>query len=119
MIQPAYERITTPIAVPGERFVKVTDASGRSISMRTQCMGPGYTNSSLNVTDTVVLIEVGGGSSAIDMIGIQSNLSHTYSVCAYDRAGYGKSEAASAPETKNKTMELMRQTMEAVGFPIN
>ena len=59
------------------------------------------------MTDTVILIEVGGGSSAIDMIGIQTNLSDTYTICAYDRAGFGKSESASGSETTNTTMEIM------------
>lgn len=69
MLQPIYERVKTPNAVTGESFVKVIDSAWRQISIRTQCMGPSFTDSG-PMTDTVVLLEVGGGSAGIDLIGI-------------------------------------------------
>jgi len=45
----------------------------------------------MQMTSPAFLIEVGGGSSAVDMIEIQRKIAENYTVCAYDRAGYGKS----------------------------
>lgn len=71
MLQPLYERVTTPGVLPGEEYVKVIDSSGRKVTIRTQCMGPGFADLTEPMTDTIVILEVGGGSAGINMIGIQ------------------------------------------------
>lgn len=42
-----------------------------------------------------------------------------YSVCAYDRPGYGKSEQASAPQPSKVSMDAMKQALSNVKFPID
>ena len=63
--------------------------------MRYQCMGPGFDQAG-SITSPAILLEAGGGSGGVDLIGLQIQLSQNgtsknYSVCAYDRAGYGVS----------------------------
>jgi hypothetical protein len=62
------------------------------LNMRVQCMGPYFEDKALPLTRNIILIEVGGGSSATDLIGLQLKFKEDYSVCTYDRAGYGKSQ---------------------------
>jgi pimeloyl-ACP methyl ester carboxylesterase len=81
-------------------------------------MGPGYTNTSLPKTSPSFLLEVGGGSSAVDLTAVQRKLAVNYTVCGYDRAGYGKSWQGSK-QGYNITMDIMQKTMKAVGFPID
>ncbi len=84
-------------------------------------MGPGYDNKTSNKTSDFILIEVGGGSSGTDMIGLQVKLRDTYSVCTYDRAGYGKSEQAIQGDPLqlfNNSMKQMTEAMNAVGMPV-
>ncbi len=107
---------TTPGDLAFEKYVTVTDTEGHKISIRTQCMGPA---NKTDMTDTVVLLEVGGGSSGIDMIGLQSNLSEIYTTCTYDRAGYGKSSISEGAQPKSSVKNIMYQAMNQIGFPIN
>ena len=64
---------------------------GLDIKIRVYCTG------TKNLTRPSLLLEAGGGSSAIDLIAIQNLLSKDYRVCSYDRAGYGKSWSGSYP----------------------
>lgn len=41
------------------------------LSIRVQCMGPYFEDKTLPLTDNIILIEVGGGSSGADLIGLQ------------------------------------------------
>ena len=84
-----YEAILQPPAVIGEQFVTITKDSFE-LRMRVQCMGPGYSNTA-PTTNPAILMEVGGGSAGYDLIGLQMKLANDYTVCTYDRAGYGKS----------------------------
>ena len=70
------------------------------------------------MTSPAFLIEVGGGSSAVDMIAIQMKIAERYTVCAYDRAGYGKSWQ-DRDQGVNRTMEVMVEAMRKRGFPID
>ena len=74
-----------PSPIIGSTFVKVR-VNGHKYNMRVYCTGP-----SNITTNPAILLEVGGGSSAADVMLLQSQLSTTYSVCSYDRAGYGMS----------------------------
>jgi pimeloyl-ACP methyl ester carboxylesterase len=80
-------------------------------------MGPGFTNKNEPVTTPRFLLEVGGGSAAVDLYAIQIKLADKYSVCGYDRAGYGKSWQA-ADQLSNSTMDITVKAMKEVGFPI-
>jgi len=71
--------------------------NGDEITIRTYCRGPSYDNKTENATNPAILLEVGGGSAAVDLIGIQEKLMTNYTVCAYDRAGYGKSSQGPFP----------------------
>ena len=62
-----------------------------NLNIRVQCMGPYFENKTLPLTRNIILIEVGGGSSGTDLIGLQIKFKEDYSVCTYDRAGSGKS----------------------------
>ena len=53
-------------------------------------MGPYFEDKSVAMTKDIILIEVGGGSSGADLIGLQLKFKEKYSVCTYDRAGFGK-----------------------------
>lgn len=55
-------------------------------------MGPNSESKLLPLTQDIVLLEVGGGSSGADLIGLQLKFKEKYSICTYDRAGYGKSQ---------------------------
>ena len=81
--------------------------------MRVYCTGP------TEPTNPSILFEAGGGSSGIDFIGIQTLLQEDYTVCSYDRAGYGKSYQAAPPQSAEATREIMVETMRAVDFPID
>lgn len=94
-IQPFYELIRSPMALPGEGFVKVQDISGHNVKIRYQCMGPHFTTPG-DITSPAIIMEVGGGSGGVDVIGIQEQLSiygavKNFTVCTHDRAGYGLS----------------------------
>ena len=55
-------------------------------------MGPSFDNKE-PLTSNILLLEVGGGSSGMDLIGLQLKLkAKGYSICTYDRAGFGKSQ---------------------------
>ena len=41
------------------------------LNIRVQCMGPYFEDKTLPLTDNIILIEVGGGSSGADLIGLQ------------------------------------------------
>lgn len=85
-------------------------------------MGPYIENKALQLTPNIIIIEVGSGSSGMDLIGLQLNLKENYSVCTYDRAGYGKSQQGIMGDPKltyNNTMNQMVEVMNAVGVPIN
>ena len=58
---------------------------GYDIKLRVFCSGVSSENK------PSILFEVGGGSSGVDIIGLQKKLEKDYKVCSYDRAGYGKS----------------------------
>jgi hypothetical protein len=90
-----------PGALDGEKFVTVT-LNGNDLSIRTYCKGPSYDNNKAP-TSPSILLEVGGGSAGIDLIGIQEKLMTNYTVCAYDRAGYGKSSQGPYPQSMENT----------------
>ena len=69
-MQPIFETVTKPLAFPNERYVTVKTAAGYSVNIRTVCMGPGFTNKSEPVTTPRFLLEVGGGSAAVDLYAI-------------------------------------------------
>ena len=48
-------------------------------------MGPGYTDLTKPMTSPSFILEVGGGSAAVDLIAIQRKLAEQYTVCGYDR----------------------------------
>lgn len=58
------------MSFPNERYVTVKTAAGYSVKIRTVCMGPGFTDKNLNVTSPRFLLEVGGGSAAVDLYAI-------------------------------------------------
>ena len=43
---------------------------GDQITIRTYCRGPSYDKKTENATNPAILLEVGGGSAAVDLIGI-------------------------------------------------
>ncbi len=71
-------------------------------------MGPSFEDK-LSLTSDIILLEVGGGSSGMDLVGLQLKFKEKgYSVCTYDRAGYGKSEQGGNPSNVlNTTMFQM------------
>ena len=80
-------------------------------------MGPSYDNNQ-PPSERVVLLEVGGGSGGVDLIGIQLKLAESnYTVCTYDRAGYGMSDQSTYPQSANNSMDIMIKAMKAVNFP--
>jgi hypothetical protein len=89
--QPCFEAMTKPGAQPFERYVTVEGFDGFKVNLRTVCMGPGFNDTKLEKTSPSFLLEVGGGASAIDLAYIQRKIAVKYTVCSYDRAGYGKS----------------------------
>ena len=58
-----------PGPIPNEQFVSIeTDVK---LNIRVQCMGPYFENKTLPLTNDIILLEVGGGSSGTDLIGLQ------------------------------------------------
>ena len=85
-------------------------------------MGPFFEEKSLPLTKDIILLEVGGGSAGVDLIGLQLKFKDKYSVCTYDRAGYGKSQQGLRGDptlSYNNTMLIMVNAMKAVGVPID
>ena len=80
-------------------------------------MGPGFTDLEKPMSSPSFILEVGGGSSAVDLTAIQTLLAKNYTVCGYDRPGYGKSWQAK-DQLSETTMDIMFLAMKAVGFPI-
>jgi len=70
-LQPMYEAINKPGVMNGEKYLTVVDPQGYSLSIRVYCTGPFYDNDTLKITSPAILLEVGGGSSAVDLIGLQ------------------------------------------------
>jgi pimeloyl-ACP methyl ester carboxylesterase len=89
------------MALSGEKYVTIT-TQGYEVQFRTRCMG---------TTGPALLLETGAFESAYDFEPIQSILSKNYTVCAYDRAGYGKSWASVKPRTKAQMMAEMVAVM--------
>jgi hypothetical protein len=52
--------------------------------MRAFCTGS-------NPSAPAILLEAGQGASAYDLLPLQISLDNDYTICSYDRAGYGKS----------------------------
>ncbi len=118
--QTILEVARAPGSIPNEQYVTIE--ADIKLNLRVQCMGPNFDNKSQPLTPNIILLEVGGGSSGADLIGLQLKFKETYSVCTYDRAGYGKSQQGSqgAPsEIYNNTMRQMVEAMKAVGVPID
>ena len=61
--QPSYEYFKAPGHMKGEKYVTVK-SQGYDIRIRTYCTGPAVQ------TSTVILFEVGGGSSAVDVFSL-------------------------------------------------
>jgi hypothetical protein len=59
--------------------------------MRTYCTGSG----------PALLLEATDYQTGYDYQAMQDLLSTNYTVCSYDRAGYGKSQGSIKPRTKN------------------
>eukprot|EP00347_Sterkiella_histriomuscorum_P018544 403345107 len=110
-IQPSYEYITTPDGLRFEKYVTVKTAS-YDVKLRTLCMGE------LSADRPSILFEVGGGSSGIDVYGLQKKLARDYFVCSYDRAGYGKSQQGPFPQSEENTMDQVVAAMTEVKMPI-
>ncbi|CAD8128644.1 unnamed protein product [Paramecium sonneborni] len=91
----------------GEEYY-VVKSQGEDVKIRTYCTG-------LKSLPQIIL-EAGGGSSGVDFYEIQSQLSQYYRVCSYDRAGYGMSWQAAAPQSSENTMIIAQQVMDKVGF---
>ncbi len=84
-----FETARHPLKIPNEEYVTIrTDIK---LKIRVQCMGPGFDDKSEPFSDDIILIEVGGGSSGPDLIGLQLKFKNETTVCTYDRAGFGKS----------------------------
>ena len=63
------EAVNAPGSVPNEQFVTIE--TNIKLKMRVQCMGPYFENKALPLTQDIILLEVGGGSSGVDLIGLQ------------------------------------------------
>ena len=61
--------MTQPAALNHERYITTHSDSGLEVKIRVYCIGPGFSDAS-PITTTSILIEVGGGSSAYDLIGL-------------------------------------------------
>lgn len=59
-----------PGSLPYEYYVSVTASDGYTVKIRAVCMGPGFTNKDLPKTSPSFLLEVGGGSSAVDLLAL-------------------------------------------------
>ncbi|CAD8193605.1 unnamed protein product [Paramecium pentaurelia] len=91
----------------GEEYYTV-QSQGQDVRIRTYCLGE------KNLPQ--IILESGGGSSGIDFYEIQTQLSTNYRICSYDRAGYGMSWQAAAPQSSDNTMIIAQQVMDKVGF---
>lgn len=69
-MQPIFEAVTKPLALSHESYVTVKTSAGYSVKIRTICMGPGFTNKNVPVSTPRFLLEVGGGSAAVDLYAI-------------------------------------------------
>jgi hypothetical protein len=91
------------------------DMNGKNVHVRFQYMGPGFDNKDAFklITQPAVLLEVGGGSAGVDLIGIQYEISKNsslknLSVCTYDRPGYGLSWQAPKPQSFEAAHHVMK-----------
>ncbi|CAK70807.1 unnamed protein product (macronuclear) [Paramecium tetraurelia] len=91
----------------GEQFYTV-ESQGYDVKIRTYCTGV--------KNQQQIILEAGGGSGGCDFSEIQTQLSKNYRVCSYDRAGYGMSWQAAAPQNSKNAMIIVQQVMEKVGF---
>ncbi|CDW87162.1 UNKNOWN [Stylonychia lemnae] len=111
-IQPFYEFYMEPAAIKGEQFVTI-QSQGHDVRMKTYCTGPAVP------TNPAILFEVGGGSSSMDVFALQTKLQSQYTICSYDRAGYGKSWQGPFPASNANVMQQMDATMRKVNFPVD
>ncbi|CAK93394.1 unnamed protein product (macronuclear) [Paramecium tetraurelia] len=91
----------------GEEYYTVK-SQDLDVVIRTYCIG------AKNLPQ--IILEAGGGSSGVDFYEIQTQLSGNYRVCSYDRAGYGMSWQAAAPQSSENSMIIAQQVMDKVGF---
>lgn len=67
--QTIIEAARAPGSVPNEQYIMIE--TNIKLKMRVQCMGPYFENTTLPLTQNIILLEVGGGSSGADLIGLQ------------------------------------------------
>jgi hypothetical protein len=86
----------------------VTIRTDIKLNIRVQCMGPGFDDKSEPFSDDIILIEVVGGYSGPDLIGLQLKFKNETTVCTYDRAGFGKSWQSTQGEPSRIYDKAMR-----------
>lgn len=90
--QNLYEAVNQPDKIVGEAYYTVKQGN-YGVTIRVVCLSPAINTNS----GRMILLEHGGGSSSIDMLDLQLDLSKDWTTCSYDRAGYGKSTMAPYP----------------------
>src|SRR5580693_5602791 len=86
---------------------------GKSVSL-----GPAFDNLSLSIDcrgqgSPTVILDSGLGVPAVGWNPVQTEVAEFTRVCSYDRAGYGWSEASSAPRTSNEIVKELHALLEA------
>eukprot|EP00347_Sterkiella_histriomuscorum_P024252 403331780 len=115
--QALFEILYYPGGQPGEKFVTINH-NGYNIRMRTYCTGPPSFMKDGIVTDPMMLIESGLGTSGHIHYEIQAAYQNKYTVCTYDRAGFGLSWIGKYPTYYLEMMEQMILAMTEINIPI-
>lgn len=87
---------------PGQRI------SVGSHSLHISCLGKG---------SPAVILDAGLGASGADWRRIQNSLAATTRVCAYDRAGYGGSDAGPSPRTSGRIAAELHTLLKKAAIP--
>jgi pimeloyl-ACP methyl ester carboxylesterase len=88
---------------------------GKSVSL-----GPAFDNLTLSIDcrgqgSPTVILDSGLGVPAIGWNPVQTEVAKFARVCSYDRAGYGWSDASSAPRTSMQIVKELHALLEAAG----
>ncbi len=79
-----------------------------AFKMHINCTGEGY---------PVVVLDAGLGGFSLDWQPMQSDLSRSVRVCAYDRAGYGWSEPGPSPRATDQLAEELEELLARARVP--
>ena len=103
------DRLEAASILPTAETEHEVDLGGRSLFIR--CMGSGEAGS------PTVLLDAMAGQWSEHQLFVQYGLQSTHRVCAYDRAGLGRSDPDVEPRTPQRIVDDLDAALDAAGIP--